>query len=69
MAPGEPFAPLALAQLREFLVSGYTGSGGRQVPADVQLRLAELQGLVERARAPAPDAPAPARQVEPPAAR
>jgi hypothetical protein len=69
MAPGEPFAPQALAQLREFLVSGYTGSGGRQVPADVQMRLAELQGLVEQARAPAPDVPAPARQVEPPAAR
>ena len=69
MAPGEPFAPQALAQLREFLVSGYTGSGGRQVPADVQMRLAELRDLVERARAPAPDAPAPARQVEPPAAR
>ena len=69
MAPGEPFAPQALAQLREFLVSGYTGSGGRQVPADVQMRLAELQGLVEQARTPAPVTPAPARQVEPPAAR
>ena len=51
MAPGEPFAPQALAQLQEFLVSGYTGSGGRQVPADVQKRLAELRGLVEQARA------------------
>jgi len=69
MAPGAPFAPQALAQLREFLVSGYTGSGGRQVPADVQMRLAELRDLVERAQASAPDAPAPARQVEPPAAR
>jgi hypothetical protein len=69
MAPGEPFAPQALAQLQEFLVSGYTGSGGRQVPADVQRRLAELRGLVERARAAAPAPPSPERQVEPPAPR
>ena len=59
MAPGEPFAPQALAQLQEFLVSGYTGSGGRQVPADVQIRLAELRGLVERARPAAPGCPRP----------
>jgi hypothetical protein len=69
MAPGEPFAPDALAQLQEFLVSGYTGSGGRQVPADVQLRLAELRGLVERARPAAPAPPSPERQVAPPPAR
>jgi hypothetical protein len=69
MAPGEEFAPLALAQLEDFLVSGYTGSAGRQVPPDVQKRLAELRGLVETARAAAPPAPSPARQVEPPAAR
>jgi len=69
MAPGEPFAPQALARLQEFLVSGYTGSGGRQVPADVQTRLAELRGLVERARPAAPPPPTPARQVQPPAAR
>ena len=66
MAPGEPFAPQALAQLQEFLISGYTGSGGRQVPADVQKRLAELRELVERAH-PAP--PSPERQVEPAAPR
>ncbi len=65
MAPGEPFAPQALAELREFLVSGYTGSGGRQVPADVQRRLAELSVLVEQARTPAPAASTPERQVEP----
>jgi len=69
MAPGEPFAPQALAQLQEFLISVYTGSGGRQVPADVQIRLAELRALVEQARPAPPAPPAPARQVEPPAAR
>ena len=69
MAPGEPFAPQALAQLQEFLVSGYTGSGGRQVPADVQMRLADLRALVDKARPAAPAPSAPARQVEPPAAR
>ena len=68
MAPGAPFAPQALAQLQEFLVSGYTGSGGRHVPADVLARLAELRGLVEAAPT-APVAPSPPRQVEPPAAR
>jgi len=69
MAPGEPFAPQALAQLQEFLVSGYTGSGGRQVPKDVQIRLAELRSLVQAAQPAAPAPPSPARQVEPPAAR
>jgi hypothetical protein len=67
MAPGAPFATQALAQLEEFLISGYTGSAGRQVPADVLARIAELRGLVEKARAQ-PGAP-PARQVAPPAAR
>ena len=69
MAPGEPFAPLALATLQDFLISGYTGSGGRNVPADVQIRLAELRGLVKAARAAAETVPSPARQVEPPATR
>ena len=74
MAPAEPSAPVALAELEDFLTSGYTGSGGRQVPADVQQRLAELKALVARSRPAAAGAPArrvepPARQVEPPAAR
>jgi hypothetical protein len=69
MAPGEPFAPQALDQLQEFLISGYTGSGGRHVPADVQIRLAELRGLVEAAQPAAEIAPSPERQVEPPATR
>jgi hypothetical protein len=69
MAPGAPFAPQALAELRDFLVSGYTGSGGREVPADVQTRLAELSRLVEQAQPPAPAATAPKRQVEPPTTR
>jgi hypothetical protein len=54
MAPGEPFAPRALDQLEEFLVSGYTGSAGRQVPPDVQKRLAELRSLVAAARPASP---------------
>ncbi len=69
MAPAEPFASKALAELRDFLVSGYTGSGGRHVPADVQKRLAELDDLVARSQPPAAGATAPARQVEPPTSR
>jgi hypothetical protein len=57
MAPGAPFAPKALDQLEEFLASGYTGSAGRQVPADVQKRLAELRSLVAAAQPSAPQAP------------
>jgi hypothetical protein len=69
MAPGAPFAPEALAQLEDFLASGYTGSGGRHVPPDVVARLAELRGLIEKAQPPAAASPVPARQVEPPPAR
>jgi hypothetical protein len=69
MAPGAPFAPEALAELEDYLVAGYTGSGGRHVPPDVVARLAELRGLVEKAQRPAAASPAPARQVEPPPAR
>jgi len=67
MAPGEPSAPVALAELEDFLTSGYTGSGGRQVPADVQQRLAALRELVARSQPAA--AATPARQVEPPKSR
>jgi hypothetical protein len=69
MAPGAPFAPQALAELRDFLVSSHTGSGGRQVPVDVQKRLAELSDLIERSRPPASAPPAASRQVEPPTTR
>ena len=69
MAPGAPFAPEAFAELEDFLVSGYTGSGGRQVPPDVVARLAELRELVAKAQPAAAPSPAPARQVEPSPAR
>jgi hypothetical protein len=54
MAPAEPFAPQALAELEEFLISGYTGSAGQNVPEDVRRQLAELHALVEGARAAPP---------------
>ena len=51
LAPGSDFAPKALAQLEESLVLGYTGSSGTHVPEDVQLLLAELKDLIEKAHA------------------
>ena len=49
LAPASNFAPKALAQLEESLVLGYTGSSGTHVPDDVQLLLAELKELIEKA--------------------
>ena len=69
VAPDQPLARQSLARLEEFLVAGYTGSGGEQVPPDVQARIAELRALVEKAQPATPASPAPARQVEPPPAR
>lgn len=51
LAPGAPFAPKALAQLEESLILGYTGSSGTHVPDDVELLLAELRSLIEKAHA------------------
>lgn len=50
LAPGAQFAPKALAQLEESLILGYTGSSGTHVPEDVELLLAELKALIEKAQ-------------------
>ena len=51
IGPGEPYAEPALELLEAFLVTGYTGSGGEHVPADVRSRLAELGARIDRAKA------------------
>jgi hypothetical protein len=48
-APGAPWAPEAYALLEEFVVSGYTGSGGGEVPEEVRTRLATLRSLMDAA--------------------
>jgi len=54
MGPKQPYADPAFALLEEFLISGYTGSAGTQVPPDVVERLRELDELMKRARKPGP---------------
>jgi hypothetical protein len=56
LAPGAPFAPDAFELLSSVVLSGWTGSSGVHVPADVQDRLDELAGLLEAAQ-PAAAAP------------
>ncbi len=51
-APGSTFAKDALAHLEWHVAVQYTGSGGEQIPADVQAQLNELHALVETASAP-----------------
>ncbi len=46
-APAEPTAEKAFALLEEFVISGYTGSAGTRVPADVQERLETLRVLID----------------------
>jgi hypothetical protein len=50
LAPQKPFAKDAFELLEEFLVSGYTGSVGSEVPPEVRARLDELRGLIRRAQ-------------------
>jgi hypothetical protein len=50
LAPGARFAEEAYALLEEFVVSGYTGSAGREIPPQVQEHLDELHLLIENAR-------------------
>jgi tetratricopeptide (TPR) repeat protein len=50
MGPKQPYADAAFALLEEFLVSGYTGSAGTQIPPDVVERLRRLDELMKRAR-------------------
>jgi hypothetical protein len=49
MGPTEPYADTAFDLLEEFLISGYTGSSGTNVPADVRQRLDDLHQLMARA--------------------
>jgi tetratricopeptide (TPR) repeat protein len=53
LSPGAPFAEEAYDLLEEFLVSGYTGSEGLDLPAEERQRLQELRELIDRSR-PAP---------------
>lgn len=46
--PGEPTAQRAFDLLEEFLIAGYSGSGGTNVPPDVQARLDELSELADK---------------------
>lgn len=46
--PSQPYAEDAFELLEEFIVSGYTGSSGVNVPPEVQQRLAELRELIDR---------------------
>ncbi len=48
-APGEPTAEKAFALLEEFVISGYTGSAGTRIPADVQERLEALRVVIDDA--------------------
>jgi hypothetical protein len=48
LAPSSPFAHKAYDLLEEFVVSGYTGSSGVNVPADEKARLQELRELIDR---------------------
>ena len=47
--PDGPWAEPSWNRLEEFLVSGYTGSAGGDVPADVRARLQELRTLIDEA--------------------
>ena len=51
LAPGEPIAKQAYANLEEFVVGGYTGSSGEHVPPDVKAWLGELERLVRTTQA------------------
>lgn len=45
LAPGRPVAQEAYSLLEEFLVAGYTGSGGTHVPPDIQAKLDQLRWI------------------------
>ncbi len=49
LAPAGPFAEDASSVLEEFVLSGYTGSSGSDVPEEVGRRLAELRALIDAA--------------------
>lgn len=47
LAPGDPIAKQAYALLDEYLVAGYSGSGGTHVPPDLDAKLAQLRRIAE----------------------
>jgi hypothetical protein len=47
LAPGEPIAADAYALLEDFLMAGYSGSGGTHVPTDVREKLELLREISE----------------------
>lgn len=47
LAPGQPTAQRAYALLDEFLVAGYSGSGGTHVPPDIRAKLDLLRFIAE----------------------
>jgi len=49
-APSSDVAVKSYDLLEEFMVAGYTGSGGAQVPPDIQAKLDELQRIVNEGR-------------------
>jgi hypothetical protein len=53
LAPNEPFAERAYALLEEEIVLGYSGSGGINVPEDIEKNLAELRKLIDSPSSPA----------------
>lgn len=72
-APGDPRAEEAYALLEEFVVAGYTGSGGSAVPDDARIRLAALRSLIDAAQPatgvgepPQDDSQQPSNTAEPP---
>lgn len=54
LAPDRAFANDAYELLEEFLVSGYTGSAGDDVPPEVRSRLDDLAQRIRRAQEPVP---------------
>lgn len=56
LAPGEPIAGESYALLEDFLVAGYSGSGGSHVPRDVREKLSLLKKISE-GEAPASSSP------------
>jgi len=47
LAPGQPIAMDAYDLLDEFVTSGYTGSGGTDVPPDIGAKLDQLRAIAE----------------------
>ena len=47
LAPGKPVAQDAYLLLDEFLVAGWSGSGGTHVPPDIQAKLDHLRSIAE----------------------